>query len=190
MKKFLGKKVVMIALIVAFVVTTIITSALMAVPIFYAGSYSGSYTVGKTKTKEYFNFNSNNVMTYTSIVTKDGKEEKSEVDYWYYRYEDEVLIVGTYKSMTEEEYEDQVKEILDSNKFKDEIDEYGCEIDFVSFETGERDYTNKTAIAIIACLGVVDFVIAAAAVLAVLIYINNKKNKPVEEKVEAPETQE
>ena len=45
----------------------------------------------QNKTKEYIDFNSNNVMTYTSIVTKDGKDKKTEVDYWYYRYEDEIF---------------------------------------------------------------------------------------------------
>ena len=180
----------MIALIAAFVVTTVITSILMAVPIFYAGSYSGTYTVGSVKTKEYFDFDSNNVMTYTSIVTKDGKESKTEVDYWYFREGDDIMVVGTCKSMTEKEYEEEVREILESNKFRDEIDEYGCEIDFASVEMGERDYTNKLAITLISCLAVIDLAVTVFAILSVLIFINNKKNKKVEAKIETSEVKE
>ncbi len=187
MKKFLGKKPVMIAFIIAAVVFLAVEIGILVRPISYGLNYTYKTEVAGVQIKSVVKVHSDSVARATMI---EG-EEKAVMDQWIYRDGDKVLMLGTKKyieitgmkeaeieemnksfCMTKAQYEEAVKELKELKKNNKEA--YNAELEdamkFGIFQAGEGDEIAKCpqAIAFVVIHGAVTATLIVFAVLSIL----------------------
>ena len=179
MKKFFGKKNVLVACVVAAVIFLGGLIAMLASPVFYVGEYKTKEESGSTKIEATMNFKSGNKVETVQVVTVGDKVEEDKAEMWYYKRGNHIKILGSTEDITKEQYEKLVEQC---DKMSDEVFELGAyKMSFskaeLKYGTVEYTYENKLAVAFV----VIDAVLLAAALagvgLAVFYSKNGKKAK-------------
>lgn len=188
MKKFMGNLYVMIASLVIAVFTTVSLITMFVHPVFYVGDYENwnesTSTIGEetttTRFEQHINFNKNNTLTNTTIITINGETEETTEKQWYYRDGKIVVIVGDCDEMTKEEYKEAVKEIKALEDYDMYLQKRGAELDFEDLKAGEMTLCNNAWIPTMSVMTFVDFLVVMFAVISLLCFISNKKDQKAE----------
>jgi hypothetical protein len=95
MRKFLGKKPVMIAFIVLAVIFLAVEIGILVRPVSYGLNYTNKTTIEGVTSIDKINIKSDSVARSTSIEKQEGKEDKKYVaDMWIYRDGNRIYMVG------------------------------------------------------------------------------------------------
>jgi len=180
MKKFFGKKNVLVAFAVAAVIFLGGLIAMLASPVFYAGAYKGEMEISEDyKSEISYSFKFGNKIKAKGKATIAGKVEEESTELWYYKRGDLVIILDAVEEMTKEEFETRVEAY---DKLTDEqLEAVASKINFKELKMGaegiEFTFENKLSVAFV----VIDAVLLALALagtgLAVFYSKNGKKSK-------------
>lgn len=133
MKKFLGKKNVMIAFVALAVLFLAVYVGMLVRPVSYGFNYTNSI-VSEDDGKELeeitkLNFRSDKVLRQTAISTIDGEvDEKGVGDFWIYRDGNKIIIIGLKEviestEMSKSQIEDYNKNAMSKAKYEVEVEE-------------------------------------------------------------------
>ncbi len=179
MKKFFGKKNVLVAFAVAAVIFLGGLIAMLASPVFYAGAYKTKEEMGSTKLEASMSFKSGNKVETVQVMTVGDKVEEDKAEMWYYKRGNHIKILGSTEDITKEQYNKLVEQY---DKLSDDaFEKVSYEISFNKIEFGydtiTYTYENKLAVAFV----VIDAVLLALALagtgLAVFYSKKGKKAK-------------
>ena len=188
MKEFFSKKWVFLSSIIASAVFVIGLLVMVCVPQFYIGSYKTTAVEdGVTLTGTYKFKSHNKVLT---IMEYSDDSETVEREVWYLRVGRKILIAGSTETMTEERFNELVKEFKESSAEQQELAlKNAPEINLFRmkfpYEEGES-LVNGAGIAFFVIDLVLALVSLTGAGYATWLYLQNKKATPVAEEAEAP----